>query len=230
MKQKLFFSFLVVSFTLLFIGCGGEDKPKEDDNRISEGVITYTAELVDPNHPMADMAPTKMTVKFKNNKSAVEMAAGMGFLSMSFVSDPEAKTLTNIVRIISQKYSSIQNETDIKKENELFNIEVVPGTETKVIAGYKCKMARVHYKGGEPSDFDIYYTSDINMKNSNFANPYFMIDGVLMEYRVKKFGLEMQFVATSVVKEPIDDAVFECPPDYKPVSYDELALMLRELQ
>src|ERR1035437_6465476 len=163
------------------------------------------------------MAPSKMTVKFKNNLSSAEMSAGMGLFSTSFIADPQKKSLIQLVKLLNKKFSMVLNETDLKKENELFNLEIIPSKETKMIAGYKCEKATVHYKTGNFPDFAIYYTRDLNIKNSNFANPFYMIDGVLMEYQMTKFGLEMKFTATCVKKDDIDDSVFQLPSDYKQI-------------
>jgi hypothetical protein len=226
MKRKSFFSILVLT-TILGLSCGD---PVKEDVRISEGVITYDAELVDVNSPMADMAPSKMVINFKGNKTTVEMSAGMGLLTMSFISDPDLQTFSTVVKFMGDRRAVVQNAEEIQKENELFNIEIIPSTQTKMIAGYKCKKARVHYKGGAPHDYDIYYTDEINIKNSNFTNPYYKMEGVLMEYRIKKFGLEMQFVANSVTKEPVDDAVFQIPKDSKIITIEEMTDLFNGLQ
>ena len=228
MKKRLFFGLIAFATIFLVPGCGA---PPKEDNRISEGVITYDAELVDSSSPMADMAPSKMTVKFKNNKTAVHMSAGMGFLTLMFISNPETKTFTQMLKLTGSPWKVVtQNAEEIQRENELFNLEIIPSNQTKIIAGYKCQKARVHYKGGDPSDFDIYYTNELNIKNSNFANPYYKLDGVLMEYRVKKAGLEMQFVATAVTKEEVEDAVFEIPPDHKVISLQDMNDIFLSLQ
>ena len=228
MKKRLLF-ILVVFANLVWLGCGSPEK--KNDDRVAEGVINYDAEPVDSSSPMAEMAPNKMTVKFKNNKTVVQMSAGMGFVTMAFISDTESKTFTQMLKLTGTSWKVVtQNEEELKKENELFNLEVIPTNQTKMIAGYNCKKARVHYKGGELTDYDIYYTTDLNIKNSNFANPYYKLDGVLMEYRVKKAGLEMQFVATSVTKEPVEDSAFEIPLDHKVVSLEEMNDLFLSLQ
>lgn len=228
MKRRLLIGLVVLTTTFFGAGCG---VPPKEDSRISEGVITYDAELVDSESPMADMAPSKMTIKFKNNKTAVQMSAGMGFLALSFISNPEAKTFTQMLKLTGSPWKVVtQNYEEIQKENELFNLEVIPTNQTKMIAGYKCQKARVHYKGGDPMDYDIYYTTELNIQNSNFANPYYSLEGVLMEYRIKKAGLEMQFVATSVVKEPVEDATFEIPPDHKVITVQDMNDIFLSLQ
>ena len=226
MKKRLFYSLIAFVCLSLWVSCG----PPVDEGFISEGMITYDAEVLDTESPMASLAPSKMTIKFKDNKSAAEMSAGMGLLTTSFISDPGPKTFTQLIRLMNKKFSVIQNSTEIKKENELFNLEIVPTKETKMIAGYKCIKAKVHYKGGEPSDYDVYYTAGLNIKNPNFANPYYMIDGVLMEYKIKKFGLEMKFTASSVVKQPVEDATFELPKDYKQISQEEMTELFVDFQ
>jgi len=226
MKKRLFFSLIAFINIFLWVSCG----TPVDEGFISEGVITYDAEVMDTDNPMASLAPSKMDIKFKDNKSSAEMSAGMGMLTTSFISDPETKTFTQLIKLLNKKFSVIQNIAEIKKENELFNLQIIPTKETKMIAGYKCKKVRIHYKGGEPSDYDVYYTTDLNIKNPNFANPYFMIDGVLMEYKIKKFGLEMKFTAKSVTKQKVDDTEFELPSDYKQISQAEMTELFVDFQ
>lgn len=227
MKKRLVF-ILVAFSNVLWLSCGN---PPKKDSRISEGTITYDADLVDSGSPVADMAPSKMTVKFKNNKTVVQMSAGMGFLTLAFISDPETKTFIQMLKLTGSPWKVVtQNMEELQKENELFNLEVIPSNQTKMIAGYNCKKARVHYKGGDPADYDIYYTNDLNIKNSNFANPFFKLDGVLLEYRIKKAGLEMHFVATSVTKEVVEDANFEIPLDHKVITMQEMNDIFLNLQ
>lgn len=215
------FVLVATLFVVVLAGCGGAaEKP---DTRVSEGVITFAASLVDTDNPIADMAPSKMTVKFKNNKTLVQMSAGMGIVTISFISDPQTKTMTQIFKMSGQAPKAvIQNEQDIQKENDSYNIEIIPTNKTKMIAGYNCKNARIHNKNGDLEDYDIYYTDEINIKNSNFANLYCKLDGVLMEYRIKKAGLEMQFVAQSVTKEDVEDTTFQLAPETKIISMDEM--------
>lgn len=225
MGKRFFIGLLGFLNILFWIGC-----QPTDEKFISEGSIEYAASVVDQSNPMANMAPSKLTIKFKNNMSCAEMSAGMGLFSTSFIADPEKKSLIQLVKLLNKKFSMVMDEADLKKENELFNMEIIPSKETKMIAGYKCQKATVHYKAGDFPNFDIFYTKDLNIKNSNFANPFYMIDGVLMEYQMTKFGLEMKFTATAVKKEDIDDSVFQLPADYKLISKEEMNTMLLGLQ
>ena len=227
MKKPLLIAFASCLYILGLTSCSNAD-----ENKLSEGTIEYDAVVVDQAHPMANMAPSKMTVKFKNDKSCAEMSAAMGLFSTSFISDPASKTMTQLVKFLNKKFSLVQKEAEIKKENSTYKLEITPTKETKVIAGCKCLKSHVKVKGGDSSDyeFDIFYTDELGIKNPNFANPYSMINGVLMEYQLKKFGLEMRFTAKSVKEEDIDDSYFEIPADYRAVSQQEMNDLFLGLQ
>lgn len=207
------FSMLVVNW-----GCNSDS----DSDGINEGVIEFEASAVDSNNPMADLAPNKMLVKFKDNKSVAEMSAGMGLLTMSFVSDYDKKIVTQLVKLLNKKYSSVSTEDDIKRENEASPIVIEKSNESKIIAGYRCKKAVVNFKDNSHLPFDIFYTDEIELEKPNWNNVFHEIDGVLMEYQLTRYNLELRFTAQRVVKATIEDSDFETPSDYKPISQKEL--------
>lgn len=225
MKKPLLIAFASCLYILGLTNCSSTD-----EKFISEGAIEYDAAVVDQSHPMATLAPSKMTIKFKDNKSCAEMSAGMGLFSTSFISDPEKKTLTQLVKLLNKKFSLILNEAAVKKENEAYPYTIIPTKETKIIAGYKCSKAHVKTNDELGYEFDVYYTKDLNIKNPNFANPFSTLDGVLMEYQMKKFGLEMKFTAKTVKNEDVEESCFELPADYKAVSQEEMNELFLGLQ
>ncbi len=217
MKNKFYLSLLAIIGVVTFTGCGNSD-----EKFLSEGIVEFDAKVIDLSHPMATMAPKKMVLKFKNDKSIVEMDAVMGLFSTSFISNPSEHTLIQQVKLLNKKFALVQKMNDIKIENENYPLELIPTKETKIIAGYNCKKVHVKVKNETNDEFDVFYTNDLNIKNSNFANPYSQIDGVLMEYQMKKFGLEMRFTAKSVSKKEIDDDLFKLNKEYKITSQAEM--------
>jgi len=216
MKNRFCISFLVIFSVLLFASCGDNGKV------VSEGVIEFDAKVVDLSHPMASMAPTKMTFKFKDNFSIVEMSAGMGFLYTSFITNPEEKTLTQFVKMFGKKFAVIQKVADLKIENDKYPLEFTSTNETKVIAGYTCTKVHVKVKNETNEEFDVFYTKEISIENSNFTNPYSEIDGVLMEYQMKKFGIEMRFTAKTVSKIEVGDDLFKFDKESKIINQEEM--------
>jgi hypothetical protein len=53
---------------------------------------------------------------------------------------------------------------------------------------------------------------------------------MLMQYRLKKLGLEMCFTATSVKKEEIKEEDFEVPAFYKIVTRTEMEKLFEDIQ
>ena len=221
MKKVLFIS---IFFGLLASSCKYAN-PKY----IKEGIIEYDAKVVDENHPMAGLAPGKMVVKFKNNQFAAEMSS-MGVFTTIFIANPEKKTMTLLVKMFNIKQASIDDEKMIKKENDEYKLEFKETKETKEIAGYKCKKVIANLADDPTVKFDVYYTEELNVTSPNVLSPYAEIKGMLMEYRLKKFGLEMTFTAVGVKKEEIPNEEFELPAYYKVISKTEMDEFFKSIQ
>jgi hypothetical protein len=205
------------------------DRSKRTENSLYEGSIEYNAEVVDQSHPMAGLAPGSATVKFKNNKLQVEMST-MGIFNTIFISDPAKKTLTQMVKFMDIKNACIQTEADLAQENKDYELKLEETKETKKIAGYKCKKVKASFVADPSNAFDVYYTDELGMDSINNIGPYKQIKGMLMQYRLKKLGLEMCFTATCVKKEEIKDDVFEVPAFYKIVTRAEMEKLFEDIQ
>ncbi len=204
---------------LAFSACSGIFKKD-----IKEGVIEFKSEAVDSKEHASMTVPDKMVVKFKNDYTAAELEAGLGFAKMKFISDPIKKEFRSQVFFFEKKQSKMDFE-ELKKTNYyLPDYDVEYGTKTKEIAGYTCKNATIKFKDGSTS-YEIWFTKDISIKNPNWGNAYYKIDAVLMDYRLKKYGLELHFTATSVSEAKIDDSYFTIPAEYEPVKNSELEKM-----
>jgi GLPGLI family protein len=196
---------------------------------INEGVIEYDAKVVDENHPMAGLAPGKMTLKFKKDMFAAEMST-MGVFTTTFIANPVKKQLIQLVKVFEIKQACIDDEKAIQAENAAYRLTFKETKETKEIAGYKCKKMVATMEDDPTIKFDVYYTTELNVKAPNFSNPYAEIPGMLMEYRLKKFGLEMTFTATSVQKEEVPDETFELPAYYKVITKQEMDDFFKSIQ
>ncbi len=172
---------------------------------------------------MAKMAPDKMTVKFKNNIACAELIAGMGLFETVFINDEPSKKLTQLVRMLNKKWAYIADTASINKElahDVQFDITETP--EVKVIAGYTCKKAIGKSKDKNVPDVELYYTDDIQLEQPNWATPFKDIKGVLMQYRISKYGFYMEFTAEKVEPDKIDDNIFKLPPDYKMITKQQI--------
>jgi hypothetical protein len=70
----------------------------------------------------------------------------------------------------------------------------------------------------------------LGVENSNNLTPYAQVKGVLIDYRIKKMGIEMHFMAKSYQHVEVPDANFEVPASMKIVSKEEMAKFFADLQ
>lgn len=225
LKKYIPHFFLIVTICL-FYSC---NENKTAKNALTEGTIDFKATVVDENSPMAGFAPSSAIVNFKNNNLQVEMSV-MGVLNTSFISKPQDLTLTQMVKFFDIKSACIQSEKDLTEENKDYEIKFEETKETKLIAGYNCKKVIAHMVKNPAEVFDVYYTTDLGKDSINCVGPYKGIKGMLMQYRLKKLGLELCFTATSVKKAEINDEVFEIPSYYKIVTRPEMDKLFADFQ
>ena len=208
------------------MSCSGSQRT---ENALTEGVIEYNAEVVDQSHPMAGLAPSSATVKFKDNKLQIEMST-MGIFNTTFISNPSKKTLSQMVKFMDIKNACIQTEADLNEENKGYDLKLEEVKGTKKIAGYNCRKMKATMANDPSNSFDVYYTDELGLDSINNMGPYKQIKGMLMQYRLKKLGLEMCFTATAVKKEEINEEVFEVPAFYKIVTRAEMEKLFDDIQ
>ncbi|MBX3163895.1 MAG: hypothetical protein KF900_05400 [Bacteroidetes bacterium] len=214
---------LVVGFTAVFASCGQIIKGSNE-----EGVIQFDAEAIDKSNPLASMAPGNATLKFKQEKFAIEMSA-MGVFNTSIIADSDAKTITQTVKFLNIDQACVERGEELKASNDDYALKIEETNETKEILGFKCFKAIVTKVNEPDSVFEVWYTKDLGMENSNMLTSYAPIKGVLLDYRIKKMGLELRFVATSYSNEKVSDKTFEISPSTKIVSKEEMAAFFDSL-
>jgi hypothetical protein len=191
---------------------------------LKEGEIEFKAESADSKDHATFTVPDKMIVKFKNDFSSAELEAGLGFAKMKFISDPTKKEFRSQVFFFEKK-QSVMSFDEVKQNNYyLPDYDVEYGSKSKDIAGYTCKNAILKFKDGSP-DQEVWFTKEISIKDPNWSNAYYKVDGVLMDYKLKKFGLELHFTATAVKESKIDDSYFKIPAEYSLVKNEDLEKM-----
>jgi len=101
----------------------------------------------------------------------------------------------------------------------------------KQIVGLKClKVRTTNLSDPGSAPFDIWYTKDLGMPECNALTSYAPIKGMLVDYRLKRFGLELQFVAKAFENHEVADNTFEIPASMKIVSKEEMTKFFKDLQ
>ncbi|MDP3144965.1 MAG: hypothetical protein Q8T03_01410 [Bacteroidota bacterium] len=194
-----------------------------------EGIIEFDTKAIDEQHPLYGLAPSSATLKYKNEKFAMEMST-MGMFNTSIIGDSKLKTLAQTVKFMDIKQACIENEKDIIIDNLDYAIKIEETKETKKIIGLKAHKLKITMINNPTITFDAWYTKDLGLEDCNALNPYSQVKGILLDYRVKKMGLEMHFVAKSVKHVEIPESTFEIPASMKIVSKEEMAKFFANLQ
>jgi hypothetical protein len=205
--------------------CSGEEKLGGND----EGVIEFDSKAVDQTHPLSGLAPGSAILKYKKDKFVIEMST-MGMFNTSVIGNLQDKTLIQTVKFMDIKQYCVENEADIKDENNAYKIKIEETKETKKLLGLKCHKLKVSMVDNPAITFDAWYTKDLGMENCNALTPYSAVKGVMLDYRIKKMGMEMRFMAKKVNHIEVPDNSFDVPATMKKVTKVEMQKFFADLQ
>jgi hypothetical protein len=195
----------------------------------NEGEIIFDTKGVDETHPLYGLAPSSATLKFKEDKFVIEMST-MGMFNTAIIGDNKLKTLTQTVKFMDINQACVENEKEILDNNKDYELKIEETKDTKKIAGLKCHKIKVT-KVNEPNViFDAWYTKELGNEDCNALTPYAQVKGMLLDYRVKKMGLEMHFCAKKINNVAVDESTFEVPKNMKLVSGAEMRKFFDNLQ
>jgi hypothetical protein len=215
---------ITILSTILILSCSESKKGGSE-----EGIIEFDCKGVDEKHPLYSMAPQSATMKFKHENVIIEMSV-MGMFNTSIIINTKNKTLAQTVKFMDLKQACIENEAEILKNNTEYELKIEETDEVKEIIGLKCYKAKVTKLTPPLETFDIWYTKELGMLDCNSLTSYAPIKGVLVDYRIKKMGMELHFKAKSFTSVEIPDKSFEIPASMKIVSVEEMDNYINSLQ
>ncbi len=224
-------NFIIGLLFLLTLASCSEIKSRIGDNKINQGTITYkiTYPYLDSNDIGLNLLPDKMTLTFLNNMYKTESVGGMGLFSAGFVSNTDEQTVDHFMKVISSKYVSRFSPKGLKKFYEGFpSYRLEPLDTTKKVAGFNCNATRVVFYNNIISDYIIWHTKEIGIKDFTWCSPFPAIDGVLMEYKVQQEGLVLNLQAEQLIMDSVSTDAFKVPLDYTVVSNETLIRKIEE--
>ncbi|RXQ94429.1 hypothetical protein EO244_09095 [Ancylomarina salipaludis] len=204
---------LILIVLQLLVSCSSKsDKNKPE----AEGTITYNVcyETKEDVNPIVALLPTQVEYKFKNNNISILSEGYLGFFSTRFISKYKAPNSSILFKILNNKmnYQFSSDEIPFIYNHKLAtNIKYLK--TDRVIAGYKCKLARVYIEE-LPDPIDVYYTQDIYLKDPNRNTPFNKIDGVLLEFETTMNKIKAKFSAQNISLTPVSKEEFLIPSDY----------------
>ena len=67
------------------------------------------------------------------------------------------------------------------------------------------------------------------VKNSNWCNQYSQIEGVLLGYEIKQFGIQARMIAVKLDSVKVNDTIFNVPKGFKEVSLERMLYEMDEI-
>ena len=227
-----YFSWISLSLVvgILLFSCS-QNTESEDWNTMQQGHIIYDISYpyLDSNDIGLNLLPSEMTLTFKGDQYKAESVGGMGLFAAGFISNNKEKTMDYTMKIISAKYASRFTEKGIKRFHSDFpSYRLVELDSTRTIAGLECNATQVLFYNNVISDYIIWHTQQIQLKNSNWCSPFPAIPGVLMEYQVQQQGLVLKMKAKTIEADSVTLDHFKVPLDFKIVSNQTLTRKMKE--
>ena len=223
----IFVSFLFLLSSAVIFSCNLGEKSVEEGKILYK--ITYPAGFEDK--WMERLMPKEMNFYFNPDFVKTEMIFGLGMIQINYLADNQNKTLNELLKFMKKKsfaYRDSISINDFLQTLPKHNIQFLPDTLT--IAGFLCKKAIVQVEDSVPYTFDCWYTNQIKINKPNWCTPFKEIDGVLMQYQVKRFNILMEFKAQNVEMLKQEKEVFTVPENYITVTPEEMQRSLAELQ
>jgi len=215
--MRITFAIIITLIITTLFSC----KKIEFKDRIKEGYIDYNIEYLDDtlDRFIKGLLPKKMTVKFKNNNTLNKIESLSGIVSFTHVQNSKENKNVTLVRILNKKYkySEVINGSSLFFE-DIPEIKIEPLDEIKNVAGLNCTKALVTIPDGKTEPFYIYYTDDIIIQNPNAHTPFRSLEGVLLEFQVKMYNMNMKLTATKIVETKIESDEFKIPEGYIPIN------------
>ncbi|HOW41289.1 MAG TPA: hypothetical protein PL123_12160, partial [Bacteroidales bacterium] len=206
-------------FVLTFISCR-----EKGGKNISQGEIHYNIEYGGTMGGVPkEVLPKTLVVYFKKDKTLFEMVSPFGNSGIINLSNPEEGIFDTYFSLFTIKYYYAA------EQGELFpGFDGMEGMELKKtekeaqICGFNCKNAEVSFPSDRSKVISIWYTDEIDVKNSNVATPFKDIDGVLMDFFFYLGPTEVHFTAENVYSKDISDDTFARKDNFKRVTREEL--------
>ena len=225
------FRLLLVSI-IIFVSINSCEKIQRKD-RIKEGYIEYNIEYLDDsmNSFMIGLLPKKMTIKFKNNNTINKIEGFSGIVSFTHIQNYRERKNITLVKILNKKYKYVE-----KLNNKSLFFEELPGMKiefmdtSKQICGFNSHKVRITVPDSDIEPFYIYYTTDIIINNVNALTPFKSIDGVLLEFQLKFYDMNMRLTANKIQAAKISIDEFKVPKDYDAINRNTMIEIIELLK
>ncbi|MBI5009716.1 MAG: hypothetical protein HZB98_08750 [Bacteroidia bacterium] len=204
---------------------------EQGGKNINQGEIHYNIEYSGSMGGVPkEVLPQNLIVSFKKNKLLFEMISTFGNSGIINLTNPEEKIFDTYFSLFTIKYYYAAAEGELFPGFEAMEgMELKKTSKTAQICGFNCKNAEVTFPSDRSKVMTIWYTNEIDVKNSNISTPFKEIDGVLMDFYFYLGATEVHFSAENVYEKDISDDLFIRRNDFKQVSREEINKFINKM-
>jgi hypothetical protein len=198
---------------------------------IDEGEIHYTIDYSGTVGAIPkEVLPKNLIVSFKDNKILFEMISPIGNSGIVNLSNPSEDIYDTYFSLLTIKYYYAAKKGEMYPGFEAMQGMELRKTDKKaVICGFNCKNAEVTFPVDRQKIYDIWYTSEIKVKNPNEASPFYELDGVLMSFFFLISHSELRFTCETVYRKDIPDVMFERREKFTRVSREDIIRFINKM-
>jgi hypothetical protein len=198
---------------------------------IDQGEIHYNIEYIGNTSTFSkDLMPRNLIVSFKNDKVLFEILSPIGNSGIINLVNPDQNLYDTYINFVGTRYYYAGRSGELHPGfGSMTGMEVKKTGRTNLICGYNCKNAEVTFPSDRSKIYNVWYTNEIRVKNSNMSTPFYEIDGVLMSFFFFMGKSEMRFEAESVYQKEIPDKSFERRPKFRLVDKEHMDKIITDM-
>jgi hypothetical protein len=198
---------------------------------ISQGEIHYNIEYIGYSSTFPkELMPKNLVVSFKDNKILFEILAPIGNSGIVNLVNPELNLCDTYISFLGARHYYASKPGELHPGfAAMAGLELHKTDKTTVICGYNCHNAEVTFPSDRSRKYQIWYTDEIKVKDSNSSTPFYEIKGVLMSFFFFMGKSELRFEAETVYKKDVPDKYFERRPKFRPISKQDMEKLIADM-
>jgi hypothetical protein len=198
---------------------------------ISQGEIHYNIEYSGYASSLPkELLPKSLIVSFKNDKILFEITTPVGNSGIVNLVNPDLNLYDTYISFLGARHYYASKPGELHPGFEAMRgMEMHKTDKTTIICGYNCHNAEVTFPADRSKKYQVWYTDEIKVRDSNNSTPFFEIKGVLMSFFFFMGKAELRFEAETVYKKDVSDKLFERRPKFRPISKKNMENLITDM-
>lgn len=210
MNKSIFKTALCLAFSAFALSASAQ-------KTYTEGVMSYTV--------TAPQGTVEAKTYFRGDSSLYSAQQGPADIKVITVKSGEYLAVLVDVPVANLKKAAIATPAEIEEARaQEPKFTFTPGTDTKVINGFKCKKVTVKdEKSG--TNLEAWVTKDIVVPPSMLSKSFKDLDGVPVEFTTMQGGARISVTLDSIKEEKVPAGTFGIPAGFEKISLTDLKSM-----